>query len=104
MLAAAEKGAEAVKQREWTEEERERCRRVNAEKGLAANLVLGYHGPLWTPDDVALLGAVPDEEVARRTGRTAGAVRQKSEELRIPNPAANRWRPEEVALAPARDP
>jgi hypothetical protein len=75
MLAAAEKGAEAVKERLWTEEERERCRQVNADKGLAENLVLGYHGPLWTPEDIALLGTVPDDEVARRTGRTPNGVR-----------------------------
>ena len=98
MLAAAEKGAEAAKERLWTEEERERCRQVNAEKGLATNLVLGYHGPLWAPEDIALLGTLPDEKVARRTGRTTEAVRQKREELGIPNPAGNRWREDEVAL------
>ena len=98
MLAAAEKGAEAVKERLWTEEERERCRQVNAETGLAENLVLGYHGPLWTPEDIALLGTVPDVEVARRTGRTLEAVRQKREELGIRNPAGNRWLAEEIAL------
>jgi hypothetical protein len=32
---------------------------------------------VWTPDEVALLGAVPDAEVARRTGRTAAAVGKK---------------------------
>lgn len=96
--AAAEQGAEAIKAREWTEEERDQRRQVNAEKGLAANLVLGYHGPLWTAEDVALLGTLPDEDVARQTGRTAGAVRQKREELGIPNPAGNRWTADGVAL------
>jgi hypothetical protein len=96
--AAAEKGAEAVKEREWTEEEREHRRQINAEKGLADYLVTGYHGPLWTPEDIALLGVVPDEELAQRTGRTAGAVRQKREELGIPNPTGNRWLPEHIAL------
>jgi hypothetical protein len=100
--AAAEKGAEAVQAREWTEGEREQRRQVNAEKGLAANLVTGYHGPRWAPEDIALLGTIPDEEVARRTGRTTGAVRQKREELGIPNPAGNRWRAEEVALLGTR--
>ena len=98
MLASAEKGAEAIKEHEWTEEERERCRQINAEKGLVQNLVLGYHGPLWTPKDIALLGMVPDEDVARQTGRTVEAVRQKREELGIPNPAGNRWRDEDIAL------
>jgi hypothetical protein len=96
--AAAEKGAEAMQAREWTEEEREQRRQMATDKGLVAYLVTGYHGPLWTPEDIALLGAVPDDEVARRTGRTAGAVRQKREELRLPNPAGNRWRSEDIAL------
>jgi hypothetical protein len=65
---------------------------------LAAHLVLGYHGPLWAPEDISLLGTMPDEEVARRTRRTAGAVRQKREELGIPNPAGNRWTAEGIAL------
>jgi hypothetical protein len=96
--AAAELGAEAVKQREWTEQERDARRQVNAEKGLAANLVLSYHGPLWTPEDVALLGIIPDEELARRTGRTVGAVRQKREELGSANPSGNRRTTEGIAL------
>jgi hypothetical protein len=70
VLAAAGQGAEAVKAREWTDQERERRRQVNAAKGLARNLVTGYHGPLWTPQDIARLGTVPDVKVARRTGRT----------------------------------
>jgi hypothetical protein len=95
---AAQKGAEAVKTLDWSAEEREARGRRAVELGLAKNLLTGYHGPQWTPEDFALLGTIPDEEVARRTGRTAGAVRQKLEELRIPNPAGNRWRPEEAAL------
>jgi hypothetical protein len=96
--AAAEAGAKAMKARAWTDEERERRRQVNAERGLAANLITGYHGPLWAAEDIALLGQVADAELARRTGRTVGAVRQKREELGIPNPAANRWREDELAL------
>jgi hypothetical protein len=61
MLAAAQKGADAVKEREWTEEEREARRQFNAEKGLAQYLPTGYHGPLWAPEDVALLGNLPDD-------------------------------------------
>ncbi len=52
----------------------------------------------WTPDDIALLGTLPDTEVARRTGRTVNAVRLKREELGIPNQAGNRWRPEDITL------
>jgi hypothetical protein len=41
----------------------------------------GYHGPWWTRAEVALLGRLPDDEAARRTGRSANAVRQKRELL-----------------------
>jgi hypothetical protein len=96
--ASAERGAEAMQVREWTDEERDRRRQRNAERGLAANLVVGYHGPRWTAEHIALLGTMPDGAVARRTGRTLGAVRQKREELGIPNPAGSRWRAQEIAL------
>jgi hypothetical protein len=96
--AAAEKGAAAVKAREWTDEEcDERSRRAIA-LNVGRTLVTGYRGAWWTPEDIALLGTVPDEEVARRTGRTAAAVRRKRWELAIPGPASNRWTAAEVAL------
>jgi hypothetical protein len=79
-------------------QEVERRRQTAVELNLGRHLVTGYHGPLWTEEETALLGTVPDGEVARRTGRTAGAVRQKREELRIPNPAGNRWTAEGIAL------
>jgi hypothetical protein len=43
--------------------------------------------PWWTPQDVAQLGAFSDDEVAKQTGRSLNAVRQKREALGIPNPA-----------------
>jgi hypothetical protein len=73
--AAAEKGGEAFGAREWTPEERERMRQVNARLGLADHLVTGYHGPRWATWELALLGTVPDREVARRTGRSVDGVR-----------------------------
>ena len=33
-------------------------------------------GRLWTPEEAALVGALPDSEVARRTGRSTDAVRR----------------------------
>ena len=84
MHAAAEKGAEAIQAREWSEEERDQ-RRLNAvENDLGRNLITGYHGPLWTAKDIALLGTVPDDEVARRTGRTPNGVRIMRTRLGIP--------------------
>jgi hypothetical protein len=96
--ATSGKGGEAVRGREWTAEERDQRRQLNAAKGLGRNLVTGYRGEWWAAEDIALFGTVPDEEVARRTGRTVGAVRQKREDLGIPNRAGNRWPAEHVAL------
>jgi hypothetical protein len=98
VLAAAEKGAEAAKAHEWTGAERERRRQLNAEKGLAGYFVTGYQGPLWTAEDIALLGTADDEEVARRIGRTPNAVRVMRDRLGIPRPAGGRWRDDELAL------
>src|SRR5262249_8595968 len=52
----------------------------------------------WTPEQLALPGTLPDQELAEQSGRTQNAVRQKREELGIANPATNRWSPEEIAL------
>jgi hypothetical protein len=98
MLAAAEKGAAAVKAHKWTDEECDERSRVAVQLGVGRNLVVGYHGAWWTPEDIALLGTLPDEEVAQRTGRTVDAVRRKRWERAIPNPASNRWAAEDVAL------
>ncbi len=40
-----------------------------------------HHGTRWTPEQLALLGTLPDAEVARRTGRTPNAVRIKRERV-----------------------
>jgi hypothetical protein len=84
--AASAQGAEAAAEREWTDAERAHHRRLTAERGLARHLTTGYHGPRWTPEELALLGRLPDEEVARRIGRTPDAVRQRRERLGIPKP------------------
>src|SRR4051794_8732937 len=44
------------------------------EQDFGRFLPTGYHGPLWTAEDIALLGTAPDEAIARRTGRTPEAV------------------------------
>jgi hypothetical protein len=40
--------------------------------------------PGWTKEQLALLGTLPDAEVARRTGRTEGAVTHQRNQLGIP--------------------
>ena len=45
------------------------------ELDLGRHLKTGYHGKLWTAQDLELLGTLPDAEVARRLGKTVRAVR-----------------------------
>ena len=86
------RGAEAVKDHEWTEEERAARRRLNAELHLGRNLRPGYHGPRWTKAELALLGRLPDEEVATRTGRTANGAHVRRTRLGIPTARDRRRR------------
>jgi hypothetical protein len=82
--AAAEAGADAVRGVELEPEEIERRRQTALELNLKQHLYPGYHGPRWTPQELALLGTLPDEEVAARTGKTPGAVRQARNTGRLP--------------------
>ena len=54
------------------------------------------------PEDIALLGTVPDVEVARRTGRTLEAVRA-ARNWASGTPPGNRWLAEEIALGAPPD-
>jgi hypothetical protein len=96
--AAADQGGDATRGQALPAEQVERRRRTAIDKGLGRNLVPGFQGPRWTAEQLALLGTLPDAEVARRTGRTPNAVRQMRERLGIPNPAGNRWTAEGLAL------
>ena len=73
--AASEKGAAVIRGRPLTPEQVEQRRRNAVENDLARFLTKGYHGPWWSRKELALLGRLPDDEVARRTGRTIDAVR-----------------------------
>src|SRR6266568_7251846 len=54
----------------------------------------------WTRDELALLGRLPDAEVAELTGRTFGTVWQKRRALGIDQPALRfrKWTPAEDKL------
>jgi hypothetical protein len=73
--AAAERGAEAMQSHTFTTAEREVKRRNAVALDLGRHLETGYHGPRWTPEDLALLGTIPDADLARLLGRTETAVR-----------------------------
>jgi hypothetical protein len=73
VLHACQMGADAVKAKEWTAEELEEKRQLSKELNLRQHLSPGYNrGPLWSPEEPALLGAMPDDDVAERIGRTVG--------------------------------
>jgi hypothetical protein len=86
--AASAKGAAVLRDVPLPPEQVEQRRRAALENNLVKYIIPGYHGPWWSRDELALLGKLPDEEVARRVGRTPNAVRQKREKLGIPNPTA----------------
>jgi hypothetical protein len=98
--AAAAAGGQALADRKLTAEQIERRRRTALELNLARHLRPGYHGPWWTPEQLALLGTLPDTEVAARIGRTPGAVRSQRTLRGIPNALDRRRR--EVREASAR--
>jgi hypothetical protein len=98
--AAAEKGASELRGKELPPEQVERRRQTARDLDLAQYLQTGYHGAWWSDEEVTLLGTVPDEEVARRTGRTPDACRSKRQLLGIPNPSRrpDGWTEEEDNL------
>ena len=55
---------------------------------------------LWKVDELALLGNLPDEEVARLTAHSLASVRHARFKRRIPGlrPTALDWTPEQEAL------
>ena len=83
MAAASAQGAAATRgvplPPEAVEEGRCRAKRLNLARFLPQGGVL----PCWTKEQTALLGKLPDEEVARRIGRTASAVRVRRSKLGI---------------------
>jgi transposase-like protein len=90
---ASEQGAAQTRGKELPTEQVERRRRTAIEKNLAQHIRPGYNlGPWWSRREVALLGKLPDEEVATKVGRTPNAVRIKREKLGIPNPRVRRRR------------
>ena len=62
-----------------TEETRRRMSEAHKKRGTWPPAA----GRPWTPEEDALLGTMPDPEVARRTGRTPGGVQVRRAELDI---------------------
>lgn len=66
-----------MRSRSWIGEEQEQGWRPASMMNLGRNLKLGYDGPWWTPEEMALLERMTDGEVAALTDRTETAVRGK---------------------------
>jgi len=81
---AAQFGADVLKEREWTDAERA-LRKQRAERlDLGRHLREGFRRTRgWKARELRLLGRLPDEEVARRTGRSVEGVRLKRTRCRI---------------------
>jgi hypothetical protein len=101
--AAAQKGADAIKAKEWTDEELDAKSETSKRLGLKP-------GPRWTParggwtaEQIALLGTDHDKVVAEKLGRTTSAVTSQRTLRKIPafsgSPGGGRaWTDEELAL------
>ena len=85
IVATAKEGASVIQQHEFTEDEREARRQTALRLNLGQYVRKGNPLTLWTCKERALLGTMPDGEVARRTGRTINGVRQKRQEMGKPN-------------------
>jgi hypothetical protein len=90
--AAAEAGADVLRGVPLPPEQVELRRRRAVELNLAQYLHTGYHGPRWTAEELALLGTMPDEEVATQIGKTLVAVRIRRTRLGIPSACDRRRR------------
>src|SRR5262249_31159442 len=84
MVAASAKGADETRGKPLPPEICDRRREAAYELNIAARLTHGYHGEWWSEEELALLGTMPDEEVAARIGRTVEAVRIKRNRSQLP--------------------
>jgi hypothetical protein len=96
--AAAEKGAAVVRTREFTQAEREAKRRLAIDNDLQRHLRAVVREDIWTEEEIALLGQLPDAKIARKIRRTVEAVRRKRGKLGLANPTTTHWTAEEIAL------
>jgi transposase-like protein len=71
---ATEKNRQLAYQTELSPEEHERRSKLASSLRLWETSPRVTYGVEWTPESLALLGTMPDPEVARRTGHTLNAV------------------------------
>jgi hypothetical protein len=96
--AVSEKGAAAMQAREFTERERRARRRRARKLNLGQYLEAARRKSAWPEEHLALLGTMPDDELAQQLGKSENAVRLQRERQGIPNPSGHGWTEEELAL------
>jgi hypothetical protein len=93
-------GAAALKRHVWTAAERRERRKRALQLRLVRHMKKGYakrwgeHA--WTTEAVALLGTMPDAELAAQLGKTPEAVRCKRSRQGIPKFPGRRSGPEQA--------
>jgi hypothetical protein len=92
ILAASEQAAEQVRGVPLSAEQCELRRQNVIKNRLLQRLQPGYQGPMWTAEQLALLGTLPDDEIAVRIGKTKLAVSLKRRSLGIAHPYDRRRR------------
>jgi len=83
--ALSQAGADVLRDRPYSLEEREQRRQRAIRLKLVRNLKPGFHGRWWTKKEKALLGKLTDEIVAQRIGRPVNGVRIMRTRLGIPS-------------------
>jgi hypothetical protein len=84
-LEVAKRAGDAAKSHEYTDAERAVRRRNALRLNLGRHLRRDTNGRQWTPAEDAMLGTLPDDEVAKRIGRKPSAVRVRRAKLGIPS-------------------
>jgi hypothetical protein len=80
---AVEAAASAQRGAAWRPEQIEHRRQVYAMRNSEVGDDAVYRGAVWTEEELALLGTMPDTEVAVRLGRTLEGVRLKRERMGV---------------------
>jgi len=83
--ALSETGAAVLRDKLLSREQVEQRRRRAINLNLGRYLKPGYHGRWWTAKEMALLGKLADEVVAKKIGRPANGVRIMRTRLGIPS-------------------
>jgi hypothetical protein len=78
---ASEEGAAGIKAKEWTDAELDA--RAERSRRLGLRPTGRWAGREWTPEQLALLGTMPDADLAAQLGKTEAAVRGRRAALKI---------------------